>query len=246
MRRGGLKDLLRGLTQLLLPNSCLLCDAQEQERSPFRHGLCSNCLMDLSHDGKLSCPRCALTIGPHATVLGGCSKCRGEALGFDCAIRLGEYDGTLRQAILKIKSSRGEGLAEMLGRVFLEHIQGRVTSSGINLVVPIPLHWRRRLSRGYNQAGAIAKELATGLAVEFSPRCLIRVRHTPQQIQPSATARKENVRGAFRLRKHASLQDRRVLLVDDVLTTGSTAGEAARVLRAGGAQHVMLAVLGRR
>jgi len=102
------------------------------------------------------------------------------------------------------------------------------------------------LARGYNQSAALGKELAAGLAVEFAPTLLMRVRHTPQQIQPSAAARKENVRGAFRTKRRASLADRAVLLVDDVLTTGSTACEAARTLREAGARQVIVAVLARR
>jgi ComF family protein len=145
-----------------------------------------------------------------------------------------------------MKSSGGEGLAEMIGRLFWERWSSRLKASGIDLVVPIPLHWKRRWMRGYNQAAAIGRELALGLGVKFAPKLLRRVRHTPQQIQPSAAARKENVRGAFAVSRRASLGTGTVLLVDDVLTTGSTASEAARTLRAAGASKVMVAVLARR
>ena len=100
--------------------------------------------------------------------------------------------------------------------------------------------------RGYNQAAAVGREVAHGLGVKFAPNILRRVRHTPQQLQPSRAARKENVRGAFEVDRRASFGTGTVLLVDDVLTTGSTVGEAARTLRAAGAAQVMVAVLARR
>ncbi len=246
MRLRGLSELVRGITQLIFPNTCLICDVAEVDCSKFRHGLCSNCLQDVSPNGDLACPRCAMTVGPHTDVSRGCSVCRGVSLGFDRAIRLGPYEGRLRDAVLRIKSGSGEGLAEILGRVLWERVSERLTTTRFDIVVPVPLHWRRRLARGYNQSAALGKELAVGLGVEFAPNLLMRVRHTPQQIQPSAAARKENVRGAFRIKRHASLADRAVLLVDDVLTTGSTAGEAARTLREAGARQVIVAVLARR
>jgi len=167
-------------------------------------------------------------------------------LGFESAMRLGLYEGKLREAVLRMKSSGGEGLAEMLGRLFFDRFSGELRLASIESVVPIPLHWRRRWSRGYNQAAATGREIAAGLNVKFKPYLLRRNRHTPQQVQPSAAARKENIRGAFATNRRASFGTGTVLLVDDVLTTGSTAGEAARTLRTAGAARVVLAVLARR
>lgn len=242
----GASELLRGFAQFVFPNSCLICDKPETENSSFRHGLCNDCIDSVSPNGDLACSRCAMTIGPHTDSAGGCSECRGVSLGFQSAIRLAPYEGKLREAILRIKSGHGEGLAEMLGHVLWERTSAKLIATDVQLVVPIPLHWRRRWSRGYNQAAAIGRQLATGLGVPFAPRLLKRIRHTPQQVQPSASARKENVRGAFRIRSGASIPHSPVLLVDDVLTTGSTAGEAARMLREAGASEVVLAVLARR
>lgn len=242
----GLSHFLHGVAQLVLPNSCLICGVDETESSTFRHGLCNNCCETISPSEDLSCPRCAMTVGPHADLAKGCSVCRGESLGFDQSIRLGPYDGLLRRAILIMKSSRGEALAEMLGRAFWEKKSAGLKSIGVELVVPVPLHWRRRWARGFNQAAAFGRELAREMGVSFEPHLLKRVRHTPQQIQPSASARRENVLSAFRLRRGASCGSRTVLLVDDVMTTGSTAGEAARTLKAAGAKQVAVAVLARR
>jgi ComF family protein len=151
----------------------------------------------------------------------------------------------LRDATLRMKSAAGEGLADAMGRVLAETVCPRLKDAGIELVVPVPLHWRRQWVRGYNQAAALAREFAHELNAEFAPRVLRKVRHTPQQFQPSAAARRENVKGAFRAGPGARLAGRCVLLVDDVMTTGSTVAEVAKTLRGAGAGRVLVAVLAR-
>jgi ComF family protein len=115
----------------------------------------------------------------------------------------------------------------------------------VEVVVPVPLYWLRRLTRGYNQSAAVAGGVARVLGLPCRPRWLRRVRNTPKQVGQSLAARQENVRGAFRARRRAPLAGRSVLLVDDVMTTGATLGEAARALRAAGAARVAVAALAR-
>ena len=148
--------------------------------------------------------------------------------------------------MLRTKFLAGEGLADLLGRLFAENRGSQLRPAEIDLVAPVPLHWWRKWVRGYNQAEAVARELAAGLCVPFVPNLLHRVRWTTQQVQPTREARRENVKGAFRVRWCARVTARTVLLVDDVMTTGSTLGEAARVLRAAGADRIVVAVLARK
>ena len=242
----GLKDVARGVAQLLLPNACLICDAPESDREDFRHGLCNECHDMVTRDPHLICPRCARTVGPHTDTARGCAACRGVSLGFESAVRLGPYEGRLRDATLRMKDAPGEGLADAMGRAFAGIACPALRTAGIELVVPVPLHWRRRWVRGYNQAGAVAREFAPGLNAEFAPRVLRRVRYSPQHLQPTAAARRENVKGAFRVSRGARVEGRCVLLVDDVMTTGSTAAEAAKTLKEAGARRVLVAVLARK
>ena len=111
------------------------------------------------------------------------------------------------------------------------------------MIVPVPLHWWRRLTRGYNQSEVLAQSMAEQLRIPCHPRWLRRIRNTPQQVGQSATARRQNVQKAFSSFERAALCGRTVLLVDDVLTTGSTASDAARALRAAGAARIVVAVL---
>jgi ComF family protein len=160
-------------------------------------------------------------------------------------VRVGPYNGLLRQLILRLKRAAGEGLAEQLGSLWAECAGARLSETGAEAVVPVPLHWWRRLARGYNQSAALARALADRLRLPCRTGWLRRVRHTPFQTSQTSSARRENVRQAFRARAVAGLRGRSVLLVDDILTTGSTAGEAARALRAAGAARVVVAVLAR-
>ncbi|MBL8793299.1 MAG: ComF family protein [Planctomycetia bacterium] len=149
----------------------------------------------------------------------------------------------LRESILRLKQPSGESLAEALGRLWAEAALPRLQTLGAELVVPIPLHWRRRWQRGFNQSEVLAAALARGLRLPCRPGCLQRVRPTPFQSRQSAAGRRENLQDCFRARSPSALQGRSVLLVDDVLTSGATASEAARILRAAGALRVVVAVL---
>jgi ComF family protein len=144
-----------------------------------------------------------------------------------------------------MKHRSNEGLAELVGQWWAETAKPQFDALQIDWVIPVPLHWLRRLRRGYNQSGSLAYGLTTRLRLPLQRGWLKRYRNTPSQKTLSATARKDNVRGAFQVRPTARLRDRSVLLVDDVMTTGATAHEAARTLRAAGAKRVVVAALAR-
>jgi ComF family protein len=232
----------RGLLHLVYPGHCLTCGRPLGEEEP---SFCGDCRRALFADPKPCCPRCAATVGPFGVVDGRCGRCRDEGFAFEAALRLGPYDGLLRQVILRLKDRRGEGLAELIGERWAEQERDRFRGLGAEAVVPVPLHFWRRMGRGYNQSHALARGLSLRLGIPCQTGWLRRVRNTPRQTAQTLAGRRENVRGAFRVRRGISLRGRCVLLVDDVMTTGATAGEAARVLRAAGASRIAVAVLAR-
>jgi ComF family protein len=208
--------------------------------------LCDGCRSELISDRAETCPRCASTVGPHTDTDEGCLRCRSHRFHFASVTRLGPYDGRLREAVLRIKDEGGEALAEELGRAFAVTRRAQLSAGQPEVVVPVPLHWRRRLTRGYNQSETVARALADELGLPLKAGWLVRTKPTPQQSNVSATARWENVRGAFRIGFRAPVRGVRVLLVDDVLTTGATADAAATILRQAGAAQVSVAVLAHR
>lgn len=235
----------RGLLDLLFPPVCRLCNALRPADTDPDDPFCALCAPHLRPGGENTCPRCAATIGPYAWVEKGCPECAGRSLHFDAAYRLGKYAGPLRDAILRMKSLSGQDLAEALGRHWAESHAGALRAEPIHYVVPVPLHWVRRWQRGYNQAHAIAYGMARELKLPCRAHWLRRLRHTPAQHLLSPTARRDNVKNAFKARSRSELEGKTVLLVDDVLTTGTTCSEAAKALRAAGAGRVVAAVLAR-
>lgn len=240
-----LREWLAGWADLILPPSCLICDIPAGECDGFRHGLCARCFAAVTQDPHETCPRCAATVGPYTDVSRGCLVCRRAGFAFERAYRLGVYAGRLREAVIRMKTPAGGKLAERMGTVVRDVLVPRLVGQGITLVVPVPLHWRRRWIRGHNQAEELSRELAAGLGVPHRAGWLVRRKFDPQQRQTSASARRRNMVGAFCVSRRASLVGATVLLVDDVMTTGSTLHEAARTLRHAGADRVWVAVLAR-
>jgi ComF family protein len=238
-----LLDLVRGLKNLVYPGVCAGCgQLLEQSADDF----CESCTLALTGDPHFTCPRCTSTVGEHTDVSAGCPRCRDERYYFDSAFRMGLYDGILRDVVLGMKHRAGETLAECLGRLWARHQAARFRQLGVEVVIPVPLHWLRRLRRGYNQSEALSAAVAKLLKVPHCPGWVRRMRPTASQVQQSATDRRTNLRGAFRVSRWADVNGKSVLLIDDVITTGSTGSEAARALREGGAKTVHLAVLAHR
>jgi ComF family protein len=236
-------ELVRGFQQLIFPAVCARCEALVPHPA---EDFCAACTHALTDDPNFTCPRCTSTVGEYSDVSAGCPRCREERYYFGSATRLGGYDGPLRDAVLAMKHRAGETLAECVGRLWARHHAERFRALGVRVVIPVPLHWWRRLRRGYNQAEALAAAIARHLRIDHRPGWLCRTRPTASQAQLPESTRRTNVRGAFRAARGARVAGLNVLLVDDVLTTGSTASEAARVLREGGAAAVHVAVLAHR
>jgi len=234
-------SLTQGVLQLLYANVCWGCGASLR---PDQKHFCDTCRHTLTTDPLPSCPRCSSTVGPFSDIGDGCHACRGQSFAFDRTLRLGPYEGALRELVLKMKHHSGEVLAELLGELWAEQLAPRLHGTAIDAVVPIPLHWWRRLGRGYNQSATLARALSHRLRVPLHTGWLWRSRNTPRQTyQMSPEARRANVRGAFRLGSGVDARGKTVLLVDDVMTTGATASEAARPLRSAGTAQLIVAVL---
>jgi ComF family protein len=177
----------------------------------------------------------------------GCPNCSHRGLHFQTVIPLGPYDGALRDAVLKTKRSLQEPMVLALGQLLLRRRERQLSDFRPDLVVPIPMHWIRRFRRGVNSPELLAGCLGRRLQSAVAERLLVRTRNTLPQKDLMPQDRFRNVRGAFRVRRgqRRRLQDSRVLLVDDILTSGATCSEAAAVLRRAGASAVAAAVLAR-
>ena len=236
------RELRDGLVHLLLPAGCYVCG---EPLAPSLHQFCEPCRQKLFVDPHSVCPHCAATIGPHGAPDGYCRFCRDEKFPFERVVRLGAYGDVLRDVILLLKHHSNEGLAEVVGETWARQAKASFDTFQIDALVPVPLHWWRRWQRGYNQSAALGHGIANVLGVPLEMTLLHRVRNTPMQTKTSRVGRQDNVRDAFRVRRPSAVKGRSILLVDDVLTTGATSSEVARVLRKAGAVRVVVAVLAR-
>jgi ComF family protein len=239
--RRGWKSAGLAVDALAFPPICPVCDASTGG-PPF----CGDCRSELLGAAGPACPRCAMPVGPYADLAGGCSECRGRSLGFDGAIALGPYRGPIRHLCLSLKHERNAWMARWLAEVVAEGRSGPLGEEARAgpLVVPVPLHWRKRVRRGYNQAEALARGLARALSLEVRP-ALRRVAATPALAMAGRVERARLMRHAFRARRFRGIRGRSVLLVDDILTTGATTGAAARALKRAGASRVVVVVVAR-
>ncbi len=235
----------KAVWQLVFPPSCLACgqDMAETEGTE-RALLCETCLTETVAEAR-ACQRCATDVGPYVDSSDGCLACRNERYRFDAAIRLGYYTGKLRRLCLAFKNQRREYLGQTLAELLLRYRGEELAAVQADLVVAVPLHPLRRLVRGYNQAELLAGYLAERLRVPHRSRILRRKRWTIPQSRLGQQQRRQNVAGAFAVRRWSRLNRLTVLLVDDILTTGSTCSEAARALKQAGARRVVVAVVAR-
>ena len=172
---------------------------------------------------------------------GRCALCRLGLQGFDAVYSYGSYEGTLRELVHLFKYSGVRPLAGPFGRLL---VQAMPREAGFDVIVPMPLHWFKQWQRGFNQADLLAREI--GKKWNLPVRNMIRRRRaTVPQAGLSNAKRRANVRGAFTVKRGRPLDGMRVLLVDDVVTTGATASACARVLKRAGAAQVVLLALAR-
>ena len=230
---------LHGFNQLLWPSVCINCRGSICETD---NGLCNQCWSQLiACTGADYCRRCGRDAGKAGQVEGACPDCQGKEIHFDQIARAGIYSQGLQTMILAFKNGRTE-LDKILG--FLAHsaLQGSGFNKEIELFVPVPLHWSRRLLRGYNQSHILVKKLnhpATQISTD-----LVRIRRTKAQpAMTSPLARARNVAGAFAVRNGHNFASRNICLVDDIKTTGATLNECAKTLKNGGAAKVFALVL---
>jgi ComF family protein len=230
------------LLHALLPAPCLGC-GRPLPAARTLLGLCGPCRATLARLPRQGCAVCSRPLAAHSPPEGYlCGACRLRPPAFDRLIALWSYQPPLDAVVQAFKFRRLDYLGLHLAEALAVELGAALT--GFDLLVPVPLHWRRRLARGYNQAERIARPLAGRLGIPFAP-VLRRVHATPPQSLLGREDRLANLRRAFRVRRNAAVHSLRILLVDDVTTTGATLEAAASALRNAGAAAVTALAAGR-
>lgn len=239
-----LSDAAVAIRDLVFPPQCVFCRREEE----FARGateLCGPCSAVLSDAAAHRCGRCASACSEIDLARGDCNACRDTRLAFQEARAAGAYEADMRQAVLRAKRSAGEALAWALGQQLAAAIAARPFASPPDLIAAVPMHWLKRMGRGCNPAETLAAAIAQKLGVRHGRGLLSCRRYLRRQALLNVEDRKRNVRGAFALSRWRRLSGETVLLVDDVMTTGATAQEAAKTLLAAGAAAVCVATVAR-
>jgi ComF family protein len=230
---------LKSINHLLWPAVCINCGQSIHEAD---NNLCRKCWLEvLSCTGDDYCGRCGRDVSKFALLEIGCPDCQNKKFYFDGIARSGIYKEALQQMILSFKNGRTE-LDSTVGFLCNCALEGSSFYNDIEIFVPVPLHFSRRLSRGYNQSHILAKKLrhpTAGICTN-----LVRKRRTKlQTAMVSPTARAKNVAGAFTVRRRNNFRNRNICLIDDIKTSGATLNECARILKEAGALKVYALVL---
>jgi ComF family protein len=241
-----LKDAFGAIASLVFASPCRICS--EVLTNASRIPICERCLNGFEKIGEPMCAGCGR---PFTTAGAGrigtplCRLCRVGFYGFDRARSFAIYDEALREAVLLLKYQELTRLGDWFAERLADVVARAPGEWNADVVVPIPLHADRRRERGYNQAELIARPLAERLGIPFNSRTLVRTKPRPPQLVLSRTEHWKSVRGAYAIRPSVKVDNLRVLLVDDVLTTGATLDAGARVLKKAGAATVLGLTVGR-
>ena len=235
------REPLRALASLFYPPLCAICSVAV-ENSAY---LCKDCAAKAPRIEPPFCSTCSEPFDGAITDLFSCANCAHRVLHFETAVAAYRSRGVVREIIHQFKYGKEAHLRHPVGDWLLETLDDpRLRGRRFDIVVPVPLHPTRQRERGFNQAKLLAQFLTASAGLNLQAP-LERIRYTTTQTVFDREERMENLQGAFRLRKKTDVRGLRVLLIDDVLTTGSTLSECARVLKAGGAISVHAATAAR-
>jgi ComF family protein len=238
--RGAWRHAARLALDIALPTLCVAC------REPVAgEGVCAECWAKLSFIAPPYCPKLGIPFvydpGPGLLSM----EAIADPPAYARARAAVRYDDVARTLVHALKYQDRTDLAPAMGRWMAR--AGRELLEEADMLVPVPLHWRRAWSRRYNQSGALARVIERQTGVKVTSEVLRRVRPTQQQIGLSRSQRASNVQGAFKVASHrqSEIQGRRVVLIDDVLTSGATVDACARALLRAKAAHVDVLVFAR-
>jgi len=215
----------KSVLNLIYPNGCLIC---KTPLGPFGNaGLCIVCKNKMA----LAEP----------------TRIRGARDGFyyQKCWAVGRYEGTLKECIHLLKFQGQRSLLPLLAELLLNCASRHIKAEEFDLIAPVPMHKTKLRERGLNQAAALAIGFSGGTGIRLCAHNLIKIRHTPPQSQLCKTERGSNLKGAFRVKDPSAFKDKKVLLIDDVFTTGYTLNECAKILLKNGASSVACLVLAR-
>ena len=230
------EQLREGLLDFIFPRNCLCC--RRHAPDPKFPPVCDSCLKTVEFNGPPFCLRCSRRL-QNLSAEGICDTCQRHEMAFDCAWAAVAFNNTTRHLIHAFKYQHKTALRKIFAHLILDFLnQYKITLEHYDCLMPIPLHPARLRERGFNQAQLLAQQLQKEIKIPLQTHGLVRAHPTLTQTQLSSKERFTNLKGAFRIKHPEDIKGKNILLIDDLLTTGATASEAASVLKQHGAGRV--------
>ncbi|MBI4698122.1 MAG: ComF family protein [Nitrospirae bacterium] len=226
--------MLNSFLNILFPEICPVCTkpVKDHKTAP----ICIDCWKTLSPYGGPMCQRCGKPLASEVSTI--CGECMKDEPAFIYARGFGLYEGALKKAINLLKFYGIKRLSKPLSDIIAS-----VKMPQVEAVVPVPLHEKRLRQREFNQSALLAKYLAKKAGTSFMSDCLVKIKDTRPQVGLNADERRRNVKGAFTVKDKGPVAGKKVLLIDDVVTTGATVRECSRVLKKAGAEKIYVSSL---
>lgn len=225
----------KNIIDFVFPNICLCCDKSISKDKMF----CSDCFSKIPFVQGTICYRCGhkLNLLPSQEKIL-CTKCLKKRPVYDKARAVFQYNSSSKNSILKFKYTGKIEYSRQFVQLLMQ--AGKELFPETDIIIPVPMHPKRKLSRGYNQAAVLANLLSKKTKIAYDEKILIRHKHTPKQENKTFEERHKNVKDAFIVKNKRKIKNRTVLLIDDVLTTGATVNNCAKTLKKAGASSVFV------
>lgn len=217
---------------IIIPPVCLSCKDVVQEQGQ----ICAECWQNIPLISKHKCNKCGLPFEFDMGKGAKCQQCSSSKPKFKKVLAVCKHEGTARKLAVNLKFNDRTHLAPYIASMMVS--MGRELLEKTDIIIPVPLHSRRRLFRKYNQSALLGQQIAKQSGVDYSPFVMKRVRSTTPQTRLSKKDREKNVKDAFSVTNKLAVEGKRILLIDDVMTTGATINECTAALKEAGVKHV--------
>ncbi len=226
--------MLNNILNILFPETCPSCEDSSHNHSiaPF----CSDCWQSMVPYKGPKCQRCGKPLVSDVSII--CGECINDEPAFISAASFGLYNGPLKKAINLLKYHGVKRLSKPLSDIL-----SRINLPEVDVVIPVPLHHKRLREREYNQSALIAYRIAKKYDYDLIQNCLIKTKDTSPQVGLSSKDRRKNIKNSFEVRYQRIITGKKILLIDDVITTGATIRECSRVLNKAGASFIYAVTL---
>lgn len=224
----------RSCLNLVYPLKCFVCDSVLSIEEPVKQHICPDCFKKIKF---ITCSVCEKCGRPSNSSI--CLQCnKNPKIFFDRVIPIAVYEDVLRELIHLFKYKKSDYLDKFLAGFLIEKILESDDLKDVDFIVPVPMHWFDKFRRGYNQTELLACEISKSIGAPVLSDRLIKYKRTVSQTTLSGKERVKNVKGAFKVKNSEILEGKKVLLIDDVFTTGATLNECSKMLRGAKVKHI--------